>query len=281
MLANWLRQRVLAPTSGDIALGAAVDGFIACSNVFLNDGIVFYSIEDGTNREAGKGTYVQASNSIVRDEVFETLIAGVYSNNVATPMTITNESLFSVTGTVQGLTTHALLWKDMLGDFTHNPSTGYLTPDVKTLAGTVETYMFGDSLVESVGVRFAIPHDVSVGKAMFPHIRWSPNTASAGTVRWGIEFMIAERDTGVFKDSVTIYLEEAGSGTLDKLQIVEASVQLTATEPDTLIIGRVFRDSSHVNDTFVGDAALHVACIHYQTDAIGTPSKDPDFYTWS
>jgi hypothetical protein len=281
MLANWVRQRILAASTGDVLLGSPVDSFIGCSSVFLNDGKVHYSIEDGLNRETGVGTFIQATNSIIRDTPFETLVNGIYSNSVVTPMSISNEAIISVTATVRGLTTHVPVWKDLLGDFSQNVNTGYLSPDVKPLAGSVEAYMFRDDLVESLGVRFAVPHDIKVGTDMFPHIRWSPNTTSTGTVRWGIEFMVAELGTGIFKDSVTIYLEEAGSSTLDKLQLVESDVQIEAKEPDTLIIGRVFRDSTHVNDTFVGDAAIHVACLHYQADVVGTPSKDPDFYNWS
>ena len=281
MLANWVRQRILGATSGDVLLGAAVDSFIGCSNVFTNDGKVHYSIEDGLDRETGQGTYIQATNKIVRDNPFETLVGGVYSNVVLSPLSLSNDAIISVTATVRGLTTHTPVWKDIIGDFTVNQGTGYLTPDVKPLAGSVEAYMFGDTLVESLGVRFAVPHEVSVGKTMFPNIRWSPNATSTGVVRWGIEFMLAELDTGIFKDSVTIYLEQAGAGTLDKLQVIEAAATIVAPLPETLIVGRIFRDSSHVNDTFVGDAALHVAGLHYQADALGTPSKDPDFYTWS
>lgn len=281
MLANWVRQRILAASVGDIFLGDSVnDSFTSCSKVFLNDGELFYSVEDGLNRENGVGTYIQASNKIIRTQVFETLINGIYSDNVSSPMSISNESIVSVTATVRSLTTHVPVWKDMLGDLVQNLSTSYLTPDVKPIAGNVEAYMFGDSISESLGVKFAIPHDVKVGADMFPHIRWSPTTDGTGVVRWGIEYLIAERETGVFQDSTTIYLEESGSGTLGKLQLIESTLKIVAGKPDTVITGRVFRDSEHANDTYVGDAALHVACLHYLSDAVGTPRRDPNFYVW-
>ena len=280
MLANWVRQRILSASTGDVLLGDAVDSFITCSTVFPNNGEVHYTIEDGLNREVGLGSFVQSTNTLVRSHVFETLINGVYDDKPSTPMTLTNEAIVSVTATVRGLTTHVPVWKDMLGSFTQNEGTGYLSPDVKPIAGTVENYMFRDDLVESLGVRFAIPHDIALGTKMYPHIRWSPNSTSTGVVRWGLEFMVAELGTGIFKDSVTIYLEEAGGGTLDKLQLVESAITINSRTPDTIILGRVFRDSTHINDTFVGDASLIVACLHYQADAVGTPSKDPAFYNW-
>jgi hypothetical protein len=281
MLANWVRQRVLAATTGSIALGAAVDSFVSCDKVFMNDGKVHYSIEDGLNRETGVGTYIQSSNTLVRDDAFETLINGVYNNNVLAPMQISNEAIVMVSGTVQGLTTHVPVWKDLIGFLTQNASTSYLTPDVKPFAGTIETYMFRDDLVESLSVQFDTPHDIQVGAIMVPHIRWSPNTNDVGTVRWGIEYVAAELNTGIFKDSITLYFEQAAEGILDKLQIVESVQTVLANEPDTVITGRIFRDATHANDTFVGDVALHVACLHYQANAVGTPSKDPDFYNWS
>ena len=280
MLANWIRQRVLTQTSGDILLGDAVDSFIGCSSVFTNDGKVHYSIEDGNNRETGVGTYKQATNSITRDQVFETLIGGVYDNTNVTAMEITNEAIVSITATVRGLTTHTPVWKDIIGSFSANEGTGYLTPDLKTLSGEVETFMFRDDLKEALSIRFAIPHDIGVGLDMFPHIRWSPNSDDTGVVRWGIEYMVAETVTGVFKDSVTIYLEQAGEGTLNKMQVIEAIAAIPAMTPNTLIVGRIFRDATHVNDTFIGDASLHAGCIHYQANVIGTPIRANDFYTW-
>ena len=201
MLANWLRQRVLSASTGDVLLGAAVDGFIEVNKVFSNDGKMFYTIEDGVNRETGIGTYVQSENKVIRDSPLETLIAGAYSNSVSSPMPITNEALFSITATVQGLTTHVPVWRGLNGDFTQNASTSYLTPDVSTISGNVESYTFRDDLVESLSVRFAIPYDISVESPMFPHIKWSPSTADTGVVRWGLEFMIANIDTGVFQDT--------------------------------------------------------------------------------
>jgi hypothetical protein len=280
MLANWLRQRILTGTSGDIDLGDPVEGFIGCSSVFTNDGKVHYSVEDSHNRETGIGTYKQATNSIVRDTAFETLIGGTYNNSPSVPMTLTNDAIVSITATVRGLTTHVPVWKDIVGAFTQNDGTGYLSPDVKPLAGGVEVFTFGSTLEEALSVRFALPHDIAVGSQMYPHIRWSPNSSDTGTIRWGIEFMVAELDTGIFKDATTIYLEDAGLGTLNKLQVVNAATQITAANPNTVIIGRIFRDATHANDTFTGEASLHVVGMHYQSDALGTPSKDTALYTW-
>jgi len=280
MLGNWLRQRILSATSGDILLGEAVTGFVGVDKIFTNDGKMFYSIEDGLNRETGIGTYVQAENKVVRTNPLETLIAGAYSTNVVTPMPISNEAIFSITGTVQSLTTHVPVWRIINGDFTHNANTGYLTPDVSTIAGNVESYTFRDDLVESLSVRFAVPYSISVGRPMYPHVKWSPNTADTGVVRWGIEFMIADIATGIFQDTITIYLEQAGSGTTNKHQMVDAMETIAAPLPDTLIIGRVFRDSTHINDTLVGNAHIHVAGFHYQADAIGTPQRTSDYYDW-
>ena len=280
MLANWLRQRILAATTGDILLGDPVAGFIGCSNVFTNDGRVYYSVEDGLNRETGKGTYIQASNSIQRTEVFESLIEGVFTKDALSPMALSDKSVFSVTATIRGLTSHVPVWKDIVGRLQQNPNTGYLSPDTKNLAGSVEAYSYKRDLIESLGVTFAIPHDTQVGGQSFPHIRWSPNTPDTGIVRWGIEFMVADIVTGVFNDTTIIYLEQAGSSTVNKLQIIESLTPLVSPEPNSLIVGRVFRDATHVNDTFVGDGSLHAVGLHYQSNLVGTPSRTPDFDIW-
>lgn len=57
-----------APGTGPITLGAAVSGFRSFSDAGVPNGArVGYSVEDGTNRETGYGTYNSAAGTLSRN----------------------------------------------------------------------------------------------------------------------------------------------------------------------------------------------------------------------
>lgn len=81
---NWIGEITTTIGTGDIELGGPIDGFAQFSNLGGNGTQVWYSVVDGTNREAGIGT-LQDGN-IQRTTVSATLVDGVYSDNAPAPL---------------------------------------------------------------------------------------------------------------------------------------------------------------------------------------------------
>lgn len=56
--------------TGDLVLAGAVTGFYTFSSQYANADTCHYSINDGTNREVGLGTYNSGANSLTRTTVY-------------------------------------------------------------------------------------------------------------------------------------------------------------------------------------------------------------------
>lgn len=86
-IGNWIGERCATVGTGVIGLGGALDGFVRFDN--LPDGLVWYTIVDGENREAGLGTL--SNDEIVRTTIFATFENGAYSE-AGTPITLSGNS---------------------------------------------------------------------------------------------------------------------------------------------------------------------------------------------
>lgn len=85
MLANGIKETTATTGTGTVTL-AAVTGFTRFSAAFAVGDRAAYCIKDGDNREWGVGT-VAAGNTLERTYRLGTLVAGVYSSDVAGALT--------------------------------------------------------------------------------------------------------------------------------------------------------------------------------------------------
>ena len=92
---NWVAESCSTLGTGDIILAGAATGQATFSGA-LAAGDVFYSIEDGTSRECGIGTYDGAS-TIVRGDIRATLVNGIYTKVSPLPITLTGTAVVSCT----------------------------------------------------------------------------------------------------------------------------------------------------------------------------------------
>lgn len=109
MLANWVKETTATTGAGAISLGGATAGHIAFSSAFVTGERVIYAIEDGNNREIGIGTLTSGSPwTLARTNVFETLVAGVYSNTAPPPITLSGAATVGVAAASQNLMSRLL-----------------------------------------------------------------------------------------------------------------------------------------------------------------------------
>lgn len=99
MLANWVKQSTATTGTGTITLGAAASGYIGMADAFADGDLVRYVIEDGTNREAGVGTY--SAGTLARTVITEKFDGGTYTKNPATGISLSGSATVICTDTAQ------------------------------------------------------------------------------------------------------------------------------------------------------------------------------------
>lgn len=175
-------------------------------------------------------------------------------------------------------------WKDLICGI--ETRSGPQAPTLKSAIGGIYLFAFAPDAMNEVFATAHVGHDYKVDTMVYPHIHWTTNTTSTGTVRWGYEYTWARRhdSTGQthFPTTDTLYVEQYVDGTPFGQYVAELGVGNaipgTGIEPDVIVLLRVFRDATHVNDTFPDDAFGFTVDLHYQADRAATINKDPNFY---
>lgn len=176
-------------------------------------------------------------------------------------------------------------WNDLVQDV-HVRSTTSPAPTFNPFRGNMYAYSFDADAMNECFCNFHLGHDYIPATMVYPHVHWSPNTTSTGTVRWGVEYTWARRhdSTGqiVFPESQTIYIETTISDNKQYTHMVNesadgAGIAGSTMEVDAIIMCRFFRDATHANDTFPDAVFLLSVDIHYQSLVKTTPLRVPPF----
>lgn len=151
---------------------------------------------------------------------------------------------------------------------------GANAPTFAAFKGGIYTNRFDDGAVAmEVHGSFEMQHDYKAGSALSVHVHWSPTTTNTGNIRWGLEYTIASKDE-TFPTTTTIYVTQAGSGVVDRQQMVSfADISGTGVDITDVLAFRLFRDSNNAADTFTGNAFLHQVGIHYEADTCGSRAR--------
>ena len=149
-------------------------------------------------------------------------------------------------------------------------------------------YQFAESTMNECWVNFHLNHEYIAETMIYPHIHWCTNLTNTGTVRWGYEYTIAQRSDGVptgavdFGATTTTYLEKTLSSNSQYKHILTeppdgTGISGTGMSVDTLILCRVFRDATHINDTFPGPVFMLAADVHHEVNVLATPNRIAPF----
>ena len=160
--------------------------------------------------------------------------------------------------------------------------------DWQPFIGSIVAMRFIPNEVREGFVDYHVRHEWKPGTMMYPHVHFGVQAQSAGRVRWGLEYTWANRNGSVmgftkFQPVQTIYLEYDLTTSSDLEHIVLESpegqgIDGTHMEVDAMILCRLFRDSSHPNDTFEFDAFAFNVDLHTETDRHSTPFRASPFY---
>lgn len=175
-------------------------------------------------------------------------------------------------------------WSDLPAPVT--VLTGASAPTTGTVRNGIIGLQFSPDINQECFANVHINHDYIAGTMVYPHIHWTTNTTSTGTVRFGIEYTLARRDDSVglraFGATQTLYIEHpVTSGEQYSHQVSEPAdgfgIDGTDLQEDALILCRFFREAEHVNDTYPDPVFMLVVDLHYQCDTLATPLRFPPF----
>lgn len=101
MLASWIKHDTATTGTGTITLGSAVSGHTTIGDHFADGELVYYSIENGSNRENGIGTFTVSGTTLARTTVLETLVSGTYDRTSPSAINLASTSTVSISAIPQ------------------------------------------------------------------------------------------------------------------------------------------------------------------------------------
>jgi hypothetical protein len=145
-------------------------------------------------------------------------------------------------------------------------------------SGSVGVYgsWFRTNQTEDLFFEVQMPHAWKEGSNLYPHIHWSPKTNTGGDkVRWGFEYLWVNV-AGTFGNTTVVYAEDpiptVGPSPTAYQHVISAFPEIVGTGQtlSSMLICRVFRDGTHINDSYNNSAFLLQFDFHYQIDSDGS-----------
>ncbi len=120
-----------------------------------------------------------------------------------------------------------------------------------------------------------MPHKWKLASTIYPHVHWTPNAAGGAgeEVRWGLEYTWV--DYGETGGNTTI-INASAHGPSENLISGRhyitpfASIAGTGHTLSSMLVCRLYRNSSHADDDFTGKAGFLEFDFHYEIDTIGS-----------
>jgi hypothetical protein len=161
--------------------------------------------------------------------------------------------------------------------------TGPKIPSYSSMIGGIYAYEFDDTVLASekeINFKMQLPYGWKTASAIHLHLHWvAKSTTSAGQkVRWGLEYTKANIN-GVFGATTTIYATDpvnppSTTPTAMTHYLTEfADIDMSTGTISNLILGRIFRNSSDVLDTYTDSAYLIGIDAHIEYQTLGSASE--------
>jgi hypothetical protein len=187
-------------------------------------------------------------------------------------------------------------WKDLIGDV--KPKTiGVGAPTLDTIRGAVRAFRYSNG--DDGDIIFHIPHDYVPGTDLYLHPHWTHNgTNISGSFVITYNFTYADRTSTApadifIADRVLTHTINTGMNItdtpqyahrVDEIQITSAggsasTLDKATIQTDGILILHYDVDTIPTITGGSGEPFILTLDIHYQSTNLGTPNKDPDFYS--
>ena len=118
-----------------------------------------------------------------------------------------------------------------------------------------------------------LPHSYWEGTDMDFHILWSPTTAAAGSVVWGLEYTWANIGDVIPASTISTTTSATDSTAYKHHITVLTTIPGTGKKIRSTFMGRIYRDGGHASDTYNADTALLEVSLTFKQNTVG--SYDP------
>lgn len=132
--------------------------------------------------------------------------------------------------------------------------------------------------LEAMSFIVQLPHTWKEGTTIYPHLHWVPETTASGNVEWNFEYSWANYDAStpqVFPAITTSTVVASGPFTAKSHKITsltsgDAGLDGTGKKISSILICRLWRNSSNAADTYGADAGLLFVDFHIMVDGWGS-----------
>ena len=139
-------------------------------------------------------------------------------------------------------------------------------------------YFRGNGTDEAMSFTVQLPHGWKEGSTIHPHIHWIPKSTGTGDVEWNFEYSWANYDPvtpQVFPAITTSTVVASGPFTakahsITSLTTGNTGIDGTGKKISSILICRIWRNSSRANDTYNADAGVLFVDFHIQVDGYGS-----------
>lgn len=153
-------------------------------------------------------------------------------------------------------------------------------PTLTAFRGNIDLYAFtGVTTTQELMFAIHILHDLKAGTDLTFHVHWSHIIAApTGSVKWNVEFTSARGyNLDAYHAPISLSTVQAAgaqySHHISNDDNMKISSRLTV-QPDSIVLGRIYRDPTDSEDTFANDAYLINMDLHYQMGQIGTTERN-------
>jgi hypothetical protein len=159
---------------------------------------------------------------------------------------------------------------------------GVNAPDLEEFRDALFLFAFAGTGVQEEQGYFTlhILHGLAPGTNPTLHVHWSHNQSSpSGDVKWQVDYTIVPGyQTAAFPAPTTMSVVQTAGAQYTHHITDDDSMTVTDTiEPDSVMIGRIYRDQTDSEDTFEADAFLIHIDMHYERDRVGSISRNRPF----
>src|SRR5574343_165243 len=142
-------------------------------------------------------------------------------------------------------------------------------------------YFRNNSGVESMSFTVQLPHSWKEGTTIYPHLHWTPKSSGSGDVEWNLEYSWVNYNPTtpeVFPAITTTTVVSTGPFTanthmISPLTSGNAGISGTGKKISSVLICRIWRNSSNAADTYGGNAGLIFLDFHIQVDGYGSSTE--------
>lgn len=132
--------------------------------------------------------------------------------------------------------------------------------------------------VEAMSFTVQLPHTWKEGTTIYPHIHWMPKGTGSGNVIWNLEYTWVNYDPvtpQVFPAITTSTVTATGPFTgnahnITALTTGNIGIDGTGKKISSILICRIWRNSSVAGDTYNNDAGVMFLDFHIQIDGYGS-----------